>query len=1199
LAPDDPPRAFSRAELERLASGPLSAVLGPRFAPLDEAAVLVRLPMPPLLLVDRVTAIDAEPGVLGSGTIQTETDVTEGAWYLHQGRMATGPMVEAGQADLLLISWMGIDFHLRGERVYRLLGFELTFHGPPAQPGETLCFRIRIEGHARHGDRRLLFFRYDGFVNGELRLTVRAGQAGFFTRAELAGSQGVLWDAAAARCDAAARLDPPQVPACKPSLTRAELELFAAGDAFGCFGPGYEAAACHHRTPSIQGGDLLLLDRVTDLDPAGGPWGRGYLRAEKDLHPDDWFFPPHFKDDPCMPGTLMFEGGVQALSVYMAGLGLTLDRDGWRFEPVPGHGMPMRCRAQATPESRQLIYELFIESVSSGETPAVTADLLCSVDGVKAFHCRGLALRLVRDWPLEACAAELAALAESRPSAAAPGVSGGYASLLACAWGRLSSAFGPNYAPLDNSETVVRLPGPPYLCMSRITAMPPEPGKMETGASVEAAFDVDPAAWYFDDHGRRVMPHCVLLEAALQPCGWLTTYMGCPLTSGGTTRFRNLEGKGTVLGEVYPDGGCLTTRGTVTRLSRVGATILIGCEAECRQGERIVYRLETLLGFFPPAALSGPGGLPPDPAAEALFARPAEAIMSINGSSRSRLPATGSGVQHTGRKPGAGSPELGMLDRITGLWPAGGRNGLGALRAETDVDPRAWYFKAHFYQDPVQPGSLGLEAMLQLVQVHMLQAGMHRSVREPCFQVIAEPMEWKYRGQVFPTDRRITVTAEIVQAGVDDRGPYVVADASLWVDGRRIQEARGLGMRIISEAGMVVRELTFDPAQHAWVKDHCPTYVIPTMPLMGMADMLAEAASSCRPGWVVTELRDLQADAWLVCDRPRRLRVELQEVPLPVTEEGLEEQPAAEVHGRRAAFAARLLSLDDGEPRGRRIAEGVVILGEEWPMPPLPPEPVAGEEQPDPYREERIFHGPAFRYLRSLRVGPAGSSALLEPSAGWVEQGILGPGLLDAATHGIPGESLQQWCADLGPDVVAYPRRLRRLRIYGPAPEQCRVWAEARWHGLLPVKRPLIAVDVAAGDRLWASLLLEFVCLPKGPLGRIAPARRAAFLRDRQFVEGVALSQREGTATVLHRHVIAMSDWLPGTMAAVYAADPAGDLCRQVAVKEHVARAWQLHPSAVRWQDGSTAAVLPSGRHPIRVRDEGRRVVVEDDREAP
>ena len=112
-----PGPAFDRAALERLASGRISSVLGPLFARQDAFPRQVRMPEPPLLLADRVLGIDAEPGVLGPGTIWTETDVTWGSWYLHHGAMPSGLMIEAGQADLLLISWMGADFQNRGERV--------------------------------------------------------------------------------------------------------------------------------------------------------------------------------------------------------------------------------------------------------------------------------------------------------------------------------------------------------------------------------------------------------------------------------------------------------------------------------------------------------------------------------------------------------------------------------------------------------------------------------------------------------------------------------------------------------------------------------------------------------------------------------------------------------------------------------------------------------------------------------------------------------------------------------------------------------------------------------------------------------------------------------------------------------------------------------------------------------------------------
>ena len=52
----------------------------------------------------------------------------DGAWYLDGGRMAACVAIEAGQADLFLSGWLGIDFRTRGLAVYRLLDAKVTFH---------------------------------------------------------------------------------------------------------------------------------------------------------------------------------------------------------------------------------------------------------------------------------------------------------------------------------------------------------------------------------------------------------------------------------------------------------------------------------------------------------------------------------------------------------------------------------------------------------------------------------------------------------------------------------------------------------------------------------------------------------------------------------------------------------------------------------------------------------------------------------------------------------------------------------------------------------------------------------------------------------------------------------------------------------------------------------------------------------------
>ena len=66
------------------------------------------------MLVDRVMEIEAEPQSMTSGRIVTEHDVLEGGWYLDGGRMPTCIAVEAGQADLLLSGYLGIDSETQG-----------------------------------------------------------------------------------------------------------------------------------------------------------------------------------------------------------------------------------------------------------------------------------------------------------------------------------------------------------------------------------------------------------------------------------------------------------------------------------------------------------------------------------------------------------------------------------------------------------------------------------------------------------------------------------------------------------------------------------------------------------------------------------------------------------------------------------------------------------------------------------------------------------------------------------------------------------------------------------------------------------------------------------------------------------------------------------------------------------------------------
>ena len=760
--------SLARADLEGLSSGSIADVLGPAFRPLNGFRRVVRLPMPPLLLVDRVTAIAGPALTLGAGAITTETDVRPDAWYMYRGRMAAGMMIEAGQSDLLLISWQGIDLDSKGERIYRLLGCDLTYHTGLPKAGDTLRYDIHIDRHARQGAVRLFFFHYDCHTRDRLRLSVRNGQAGFFTDEELAASAGVLGAPEATALDLAAEL----------RYHSTQLQDAAAGRAYECFGAGFEFAAAQQRSPGFAAPEMLLLDAVTHVQPHEPAVRRGYLRAELSIRPDLWFFHGHFKDDPCMPGTLMFEGCLQAMAFYMMAAGLTLERDGWRFEPIPDVAYELRCRGQVTPASRLLAYEIFVSEVRTGPEPALIADVLCTVDGLKAFYCRRMGLRLTPGFPLD-----------ERPPAMAPdpktvasvnGVALDYAALLHCAWGSPVAAFGPPFERFAKSR-LPRLPGPPYHFVTRITGINGEFGVERAGAKVIAEYDVEPGAWFFGANGGAVMPLAVLMEIALQPCGWLACFSGIPLRANEDLYFRNLDGKATAGTAIRRGSGVIRTEATLLNIARSAGITLTSFDVRCSWNGVEAIRMQTTFGFFRKEELSHQAGLP-TPAGERVRSSGIEIDLTARPQRYFAAPL---------RLP---SENLLMLDRITGLAP-GPMDGW--VRAEKDVRPSDWFFKAHFYQDPVQPGSLGLEAIVQALEFYVIHYDLAAGIPDPSF-VLDGPMTWKYRGQVLPPNRQIAVEVLLKSISRGSGSTAIRAEGWLWVDGMRIYHFSDFGLRVVS-----------------------------------------------------------------------------------------------------------------------------------------------------------------------------------------------------------------------------------------------------------------------------------------------------------------------------------------------------------------------------------------------------------------
>ena len=776
---ESPRPALDREQCLEFAIGSIANVLGPEFADADSYPTRVRLPDEPLMLVDRIMSITGTPRSMTSGIVVTEHDIHPGAWYLDAERIPTCIAVEAGQADLFLSGYLGIDFETKGLAVYRLLDAEVTFHRGLPGPGAVIHYEIHIDNFFRQGTTPLFRFRFEGTVDGEPLLTMRDGCAGFFTAAELNAGKGIVQTELDRQPRPGIRPDDWQaiVPMAVEAFNEQQIDALRSGDLVGCFGPAFAHLQINNPL-TIPGGAMKLVDRVVHLDPKGGRFGLGLIRAEADIHPDDWFITCHFIDDQVMPGTLMFECCLHTLRIFLLRMGWVAENNGHAFEPIAGVASRLKCRGQVLATTRTVTYEVSIKEIGYRPEPYILVDALMYADGKAIVEITDMSLQLTgatRDsigpprWR-----------SGSDSSADAKPAIYDYERILAFAIGNPSDAFGERYRVFDQQRFIARLPGPPYQFLDRITEVNAEPWQMIAGGVIEAQYDVPSDAWYFDADRQNLMPFAILLEVALQPCGWLAAYVGSALTSPVDLSFRNLGGTAIQYQSIPRNIGILTTTVRITKAAKSGGMIIQDFEFDVKNHGQTVYRGTTNFGFFSKASLAQQVGV-----RDANLYQPHDAERT-----RGRSFAYPSDPPFPQRIP----QTTRMLDRIDLYVPDGGPHGLGFIVGTKVVDPAEWFFKAHFYLDPVCPGSLGLESFLQLLKVIAVERWGAGSASQ--FEVLSEtPHRWIYRGQVIPMNKVVTVQA--IVTSIDDDKRTIVADGFLLVDGLVIYQMNDFTLRVV------------------------------------------------------------------------------------------------------------------------------------------------------------------------------------------------------------------------------------------------------------------------------------------------------------------------------------------------------------------------------------------------------------------
>jgi 3-hydroxymyristoyl/3-hydroxydecanoyl-(acyl carrier protein) dehydratase len=601
---------YDRDMCFEFARGSVARMLGSVFSEADSFPTRVRLPDEPLMLVDRIVTLEGEAKSMTSGRVVTEHDIHPGAWYLDGDRIPTCIAVEAGQADLFLSGYLGIDFITRGLAVYRLLDAVVTFHRGLPGPGEIISYDIHIERFFRQGDTWLFRFFFEASVGGQPLLSMRDGCAGFFNAAELEAGKGIVRPALDMRPTSGIRPADWQelVPMAVESYSASQLDRLRAGDLPGCFGAPFSGLAID-RPLTIPGGRMKLVHRVMELLPRGGRYGEGFIRAEADIHPDDWFITCHFVDDRVMPGTLMYECCMHTLRIFLLRMGWVAEAGNSVWEPVPGVASGLRCRGQVLETTKVVTYEVSLRELGYQPEPYVICDALMYADGKAIVEITNMSARLAGTtkeqllllWqnvgaPLAApmTAEQEKGRGKQRPYAGKKPAIYTKEQILAYSNGKPSEGFGEPYRIFDSGRKIARLPGPPFQFMDRVTAIKGEPWQMVAGAMAEAQYDLPADAWFFAADRQPRMPFSVLLEAALQPCGWLAAYVGSALQSPTDISFRNLGGTAVQHRPVTPTSGTLTCTATMKKVATSGGMIIQEYDFSVADSGGVLYEGDTM-----------------------------------------------------------------------------------------------------------------------------------------------------------------------------------------------------------------------------------------------------------------------------------------------------------------------------------------------------------------------------------------------------------------------------------------------------------------------------------------------------------------------------------------------------------------------------------------------------------------------------